>query len=88
MEKTIELVWSGLVIIGSLILADDRELSRKKRVGILLIVTGFVIQALWVSYDMGWSTVIGVLVIATVGTLWPYRKQILKVRPLKRTRTT
>jgi len=79
MEKTIDLVWSGLAAIGSLLLADN--LKDKAKVGAWLIFAGFVIQALWNSYNtLGLSTAIGVLVIVIVGLLWGLRKQIFKKR--------
>ncbi len=75
--QNIDLIWSGLAAIGSLLLADNLE--DKAKVGAWLIFAGFVSQALWNSYNtMGLSTAIGVLVIVMVGLLWGLRKKIFK----------
>ena len=77
--QNIDLVWSGLAAIGSLLLADN--LKDKAKVGAWLIFAGFVVQALWNSYNtLGLSTAIGVLVIVIVGLLWGLRKPIFKKR--------
>ena len=79
--QSIDVVWSGLAAIGSLLLADNLK-DKKAKVGAWLIFAGFVIQALWNSYNtLGLSTAIGVLVIVIVGLLWVLlRKQIFKKR--------
>jgi RsiW-degrading membrane proteinase PrsW (M82 family) len=80
-DLDIDLVSSGLAAIGSFILVDKLKLKDKAtRVGVWLIFAGFVIQALWNSYNtLGLSTAIGVLVIVIVGLLWelwkPRRKK-------------
>ena len=78
--QNIDLVWSGLSAIGSLLLAKNLK-EKAQKVGAWLIFAGFVIQALWNSYNtLGLSTAIGVLVIVIVGLLWGLRKQIFKKR--------
>ena len=75
--QNIDLVWSGLAAIGSLLLAGN--LTGKAMVGAYLIFSGFVIQALWNSYNtLGLSAAIGVSVIVIAGLVCGLRKKICK----------
>lgn len=43
-----ELVWTGLVVVGGLLLIRDAsQLSLQQRVGVMVIFAGFLVQAYW-----------------------------------------
>ena len=68
MEKIVELIWSGFLLIGSLLLAGDLEkkLSRTAKLGAALILVGFIIQTLSIFYNsLGISGAV-ILVVMTV----------------------
>lgn len=72
MEKIVELVLSGLAVIGGLIMADELRLTGRKLVGALLIFASFLIQTIWNNYDtLGLLGTILVFVIIIVRLLWP-----------------